>query len=213
MGTKLTLSVDDGHPLDLKVARILANKGLSCTFYIPIKNREQKTLLTKNQIKTLAKNFEIGAHAYLHRDLTMLSEERVFDDMKKAKEQLQEIIGKEVTSFAPPGGKYNHTVIAVAKRLGFRDFRSARIFNFGSFGRKKFVWHPNLHLYPHSRCTDLIHCLKNADSVSFLKRLKHWPLEHLDFYPILKKSRQPIHVWMHSWEIEKYGLWNFLENL
>jgi len=61
-----TFSIDDGHPLDLKIAEALARKKYKAIFYLPIKNSEGLPTLNKKQILFLSKHFEIGSHTYHH---------------------------------------------------------------------------------------------------------------------------------------------------
>ena len=207
-----TFSIDDGHPLDLKVAGILAKKGYKAIFYIPIKNSEGLPTLNKKQILFLSKHFEIGSHTYNHVVLTDLSPKKIEKEIVIGKEALEDIIGKKVTSFCPPRGKYNQEVLDIAEKLGITDVRSARIVNFHK-SVKAGLWHPNLHLYPHPLIKDLINCLKYLDPLSFSVRLEYRKLKHLELIKVFKKAKFSPHFWLHSWEIDKLGLWNIVNSL
>jgi peptidoglycan/xylan/chitin deacetylase (PgdA/CDA1 family) len=210
---KLSISVDDGHPLDLKVAEILAAKGIPTTFYIPLNNIEGKPVLTKKQIKTISRDFEVGCHTYNHNDLTKVSLKVARREIKTAKDELENIVGGRISSFAPPKGYYNKAIVKIAKALGFKDFRSARIINFREPDKSKFVWHPNLHLYPHSLTTELLHLIKRQDYFSLIERIKRADKSHLELIKEFKKYPTDIHFWLHSWEIEEMNLWNLLKRL
>jgi len=41
-----SLSVDDGHPLDLRIADRLVRHGLRASFYLPIRNAEGAPVMT-----------------------------------------------------------------------------------------------------------------------------------------------------------------------
>ncbi len=213
MQKNITVSVDDGHPLDLKVAEMLAEKGIKATFYIPIKNREGRPTLKSSQIKRLSKEFDIGAHTYNHLDLTTVSEVVAKQEIVNGKKALQEIIGKEVSSFCPPRGKFNLRIIKIVKEAGFKNLRSSRIFNFARQNKKDFIINPNLHIYPHKMITVLKHCLKYTDLISITMRLKYARLNQFDFIEILKTNKQPFHIWFHSYEIEELKLWDLIRNL
>ncbi|WGI17643.1 polysaccharide deacetylase family protein [Methanonatronarchaeum sp. AMET-Sl] len=62
----VTTSWDGGHPLDLKLAKLLTKYDIPRTFYIPIDNIERKNMDSK-QIKDISKEFEIGGHTYHHK--------------------------------------------------------------------------------------------------------------------------------------------------
>lgn len=207
-----TFSIDDGHPLDLKVGELLAKKGYQVTFYIPIKNSEGLPTLNRKQILSLSKRFAIGNHTYNHNVLTDLSAKKIEKEISLGKEALEDIIGKEVTSFCPPQGKYNREVLDIAGKLGITDIRSARIVNFHE-PKREGLWHPNLHLYPHPLIKDLTNSLKFFDPLTIGLRLSHRNLKHLELIKIFKKAKFSPHFWLHSWEIDKLGLWDLLKTI
>ena len=75
----ITTSWDDGHVLDARLAALLKKYNLPATFYIAPKNREfsQSELLSRKEIKALAKDFEIGSHTMTHPVLTTLSDKEI----------------------------------------------------------------------------------------------------------------------------------------
>lgn len=213
MPTKIIASVDDGHPLDLKTAEILLKKRIPATFYIPIRNIEGlKTLKTKD-IKYLSKHFEIGGHTYSHRVLTKLNSVDAEKEVREGKEVLENIIGRKIYSFCPPQGKYNRQVVEIVKNVGFTNLRTARTINFNPYSERNFIRHPNFHLYPHTLEKDLRDTFFSGDFKSFVTRLKYYNRSHLDLLGVLKKRESALHIWLHSWELEKFGLWEILEAL
>jgi len=213
MKSRLVISVDDGHPLDLKTAGILLKKRIPATFYIPIRNIEGLPTLKPKDIKYLAKHFEIGGHTYNHRDLTKLSPIEAKKEVRDGKERLEDIIGRKVYSFCPPRGKYNQNVIKIIKDLGFKSLRTARTINFNSYSERRFIQNPNFHIYPHTLEKDLRDTLFSGDFYSFLTRLKYANISHIELLRILRSEVNMLHIWFHSWELEKFGLWGVLETL
>ncbi|MCX6910233.1 MAG: polysaccharide deacetylase family protein [Verrucomicrobia bacterium] len=67
----LTISVDDGHPLDMRTAELLDRHGLKATFYVPAANPERE-VMTKEQVRELSRRFEMGGHTYHHVPLASL---------------------------------------------------------------------------------------------------------------------------------------------
>lgn len=210
---RVSLSVDDGYPADLKVAEILGKKGIAATFYIPIKNADGLPVINKSQISSLAKSFEIGAHTYSHVDLTKMPIRRAKREIIDGKGALEDIVGKKINAFAPPKGKYNATIIDLARQAGFTSFRSARVLNFKNPDLSNFLWHPNLHLYPHSLLTEALHLIKHGDFYSLAKRISASDKTHLELIELFKKGGRPYHIWLHSWEVEEYNLWKWLDRL
>ncbi|MCX6750242.1 MAG: polysaccharide deacetylase family protein, partial [Candidatus Pacearchaeota archaeon] len=105
----VTTSWDDGHKLDLRLAKLLKKYNIKGTFYISPRNREFKKedLLTDKEIIELSKDFEIGAHTMTHPRLTKVSEEEAFKEILESKRYLEKLTGKEIKSFCYPGGDYN----------------------------------------------------------------------------------------------------------
>lgn len=207
----LSISVDDGSPLDLKLADVLDKNGLKATFYIPIKKPGGK-LMTKKQIRILAQGFEIGAHTYNHVDLTTVDHKMALKELVEGKIALENVIGKRVTTFAFPFGHYTEKLIKLAKYAGYGNCRSGRIINFASFDDKKFIQHPNFQIYPHKLTTDLRHCLKYGDLFSFTKRFALARHKHIELYRLMPKN-VPLHFWCHSQDIQKFNLWSFFGKL
>src|SRR5690242_4394500 len=56
----VTLSWDDGHPLDSRIADMMSRYHLRGTFYIP-RTAERGTMRAA-QIRELSQTFEVGAH-------------------------------------------------------------------------------------------------------------------------------------------------------
>src|SRR5450631_3068635 len=66
MATIFTCSTDDGHPSDLKMAELLKKHNLNGTFFIPIKNKEGRDVMSPLQIREIGRLFEIGSHTHDH---------------------------------------------------------------------------------------------------------------------------------------------------
>ena len=60
----ITTSWDDGHPLDLRIAELLNEFGLTGTFYIARDYLPER--LSDAQVAALSKRHEIGAHTLTH---------------------------------------------------------------------------------------------------------------------------------------------------
>ena len=213
MAKTIEFSCDDGHPLDLKVARVMAGKGIKGIFYVPIVNLgDGREVLNPGEIRKLGRDFEIGCHGYSHKDLTRMSPKSAALDVKRGKEKLESILGRKVSSFCPPKGKYNRELLEIARELGFEEVRSARTFNVNPRG-DSFLHHPNLHIFPHTLEKDIRDCLLNSDLKSAWVRLTLAGESHLGLLKYLKRRLEKVHIWFHSWELEKYGLWDFMEKL
>lgn len=211
----LTISIDDGHPLDLKAAEILDKKGISTTFYIPIKNITGRPTLSKKQIKYLSQNhlFTIGSHTYSHANITMIAPDKAEEEIRTGKEALEDIIGKKVTTFAWPWGRFNSRLINTLSRLGFKDCRGVTLINLKDSYKKSFLWFPNFQIVDLSIASDFKYFVKKFDIYTLTKVCLNFKLRHLDFITLFKQFNFPYHFWFHSWEIEAQGIWNTIKSL
>ncbi|SFQ89825.1 Peptidoglycan/xylan/chitin deacetylase, PgdA/CDA1 family [Bacillus sp. cl95] len=60
---------------------------------------------------------QIGTHSTKHVNLTQLSYEKQYYDIKNSVDKMERTIGKKVTLFRPPFGQFNDDTLAVAKEL------------------------------------------------------------------------------------------------
>src|SRR5260370_13882979 len=100
----VTTSWDDGHKLDLKLAKLLQKYSIPATFYISPASWEfsEKDLLSKQEIQSLGESFEIGGHTLHHPNLAQVPLDFAVDNIKAGKVFLESIVGKKLQSFAYP---------------------------------------------------------------------------------------------------------------
>jgi peptidoglycan/xylan/chitin deacetylase (PgdA/CDA1 family) len=73
-------------------------------------------LLSREQIKFWAsRGIEFGAHSHTHSDLRTLTKAQIEEEVIRSKEELENVLSREVLSFAYPFGSYNQTVRDVVK--------------------------------------------------------------------------------------------------
>lgn len=116
----IVLTFDDGTRDHLEiVAPILEKYDLPTIFFVSIGKCGKKGYLTKKEIKKLSdKGFEIGNHTLNHKILTRLFYDEIFKEISTNKKELENLLGKEITSFCCPGGAYNRKVIKAVKKTG-----------------------------------------------------------------------------------------------
>lgn len=211
---KLITSWDDGHPLDLKLSELLLKYKVPATFYIPIKNREGRPTLKKDEIRKIAKSFEIGGHTYSHPVLTRLSPEEAELEIMRGKGELEQVIGRKVTSFCYPRGEYNNSIKDIVKRAGFKDARTARMYALRS-NTDPFEVDPNFHFFHHPLPIYMGHLIKYRDPNSFMSLLSTYSRDVTEM--VIKTQAlveaDCVHIWGHSWEIYEKDLYNDLERI
>src|SRR5437660_3456497 len=121
----LTTSWDDGHPLDFRIAGLLAKHGLRGTFYVPLEN--SRPTLTAPQIRELSQSFEIGAHTVHHFVLTTLPDDQAKSEIMQSKARLEDITGKPCLVFCFPKGRYGNAHIKMLGEAGFAGARTVEL--------------------------------------------------------------------------------------
>ena len=95
----------------------LKENGVTTTFFIggvwAVKNGDYL-----NKIK--GAGHEIANHGYHHKDHDKISEAENFNQIKNTHKIVKELVGVEMTLFAPPSGAYNKTTVNVANSLGYK---------------------------------------------------------------------------------------------
>lgn len=122
------LSFDDGYAAHLKMAQLLARKGIRATFYCitHLKSFEGKPLLRESprQIREIAElGHEIGSHTCTHPNLLELSVDELDHELKESKHFLEDVIGREVPGLAYPYGYFNSKVLSMTRK----HYRYARL--------------------------------------------------------------------------------------
>jgi peptidoglycan/xylan/chitin deacetylase (PgdA/CDA1 family) len=212
----ITTSWDDGHPLDFRLADLLAQYKLRATFYIP---REASTgVMSESGIRALSKDFEIGAHTMNHVFLDTADAARASKEIRDSRKWVEDVTGKACPMFCPPGGKFDSSHLALIESAGFSAVRSVELFSLdqprkcnglqlmpttlqahphriGAYARniaKRKAW-KNLWLFIlHGHSTDY-------------EYLTHTLLD------VVRRQGGVFHLWGHSWELEENGQWERLE--
>ena len=216
----VTTSWDDGHNLDLKTASLLKKYDLRGTFYIP---KQFNSRLTEEEILEISKTQEIGAHTKSHASLTEIDLVSAKQEIDVSKKWLESLLGQPIKMFCYPRGLYNDQIKEEVRRAGFIGARSVL---YGEEIKDPFELPVNLQIYPfpcRKRNARTLHWSKFLFQPLTRKfsviRKNHLPWKSFlswsnfaeqYFLSVLSRSGF-LHLWGHSWEIEKYGMWGQLE--
>jgi hypothetical protein len=213
-GAIFTTSWDDGHPLDLKLADILAEHGVRGTFYVPVKLKPRLQESDLRRLRNLG--MEIGAHTVSHVNLPTASDPLV--ELVDGKRYLEDVLGEEITAFAYPRGKFDRRTSRLAQRAGYRLARTTVAFS------TQRSFHPyqmptSFQFVPQTRAIHARHALHEWNVKGLLRWCGRWrcetSLDRLNEHAIedARSSQGIVHVWGHSWEIESHQLWGQLKTL
>ena len=211
----ITTSWDDGHPLDIRIVELLEKYNLKGTFYVPINNLEH-VVMDASTLSEIASKHEIGGHTVNHIYLNTLGKAAARYEISECKTMLQNQLGKEVDAFCYPGGKYSQRDIDFVKEAGFLFGRTTKLLHTTSDLRSQLM-DTTIQAYNHSSVTLIGHCVNNkfflpiVQNSLFYKGNKNFPELAEKLLSRILNTGGVFHLWGHSWEIEKFGLWKELE--
>jgi len=216
-------SWDDGHLADIKLSNLLDRYNLKGTFFIT-QNFSNKGL-SDTHIQEISANHEIGAHTISHPNLKTLSFNDQYREINESKLWIEGITSEHCDGFCYPSGSYNGASVKAVQSAGFKY---ARTVVSGAFNIDKddiFRIPTTLHVYPypfrkkgHSSYVwgDIFRPIINnkglRDYLGFSGMLKaSWLNLAISLFDYSVNNKEAFHLWGHSWEIEKYNMWNELE--
>lgn len=215
-GARFTMSVDDGHPLDLRMAALLERYGIACTFYLPLANDEGLPVLEPAGMRELGQGFELGSHTRSHRFLTTLTAADAWRQVSEGKQMLEDCIGQPVRGFCYPGGRYRRIHLLQVRAAGFDYARTTQNLRIDC-GKHAFEMPTSAQFYPHPVAVFRRNFLSQRDWLPRLPALRvalgepDW-LQRLHRLLDLAIARDGLfHLWCHSIDIERLGLWAALE--
>lgn len=224
-----TTSWDDGSVHDLRLVELLNKYRIKGTFYVPQNfNRQDDKFseygrrLNEEEIKLISESQEIGAHSLNHVDFKNLPEEKLREEISGTKLFIEKITGKEVKMFCPPNGVVNKFIIDTTEGVGYKGLRTTSKLEF-RLPEDAFNMNVSVQCAPFP--------FRKKDCRSFYWRKLFGPIVNYKilYFPSLWLSifswesfadsffnyalnhGNYFHLYGHSWEIEKYCMWEKLE--
>lgn len=216
--TIITTSWDDGHPLDMRLAEMLTRHNLRGTFYIP--RRINTGVMSESEMRSLAQNFEIGAHTINHVFLDQVDDATANTEIATSRQWVTDVISRPCDMFCPPAGRYNPSHLPMFRAAGYLGIRTVEFVSFSE---------------PRERdgLLEMPTTLQAFDQPvwGFTKNfIKRRAFGNLWRYAVHARSRNWVtlarrllaraievggvfHLWGHSWELEQTGQWKNLEEV
>lgn len=223
-----TTSWDDGYALDQQVDILLGGARCTGTFYVCPQAQHGVPMLREDGIRDLGDRCEIGAHTLTHPRLTRLDPARAREEIRGSKAWVEGVTGKPCRMFCYPYGDVNTTVRALVAEGGFLSARTTERLRFDASDPftlpitlqvSPFPWRRRFR--PPWKILDPLGPLRAqwarlATIGVPLRARGNWlALAEALFEIALANSRQSpthfFHLYGHSREIERYGMWEELE--
>lgn len=211
----ITTSWDDGHPLDLRIAELLAKYGLPGTFYAPL--TAENVTMTPVELRELGRAFEIGAHTLQHTVLTGATEQQAFQQIVGSKSWLEDSTGMPCLMFCPPQGKYNGQHLEMIRKAGYVGLRSVELASLDCPRLKAglMLMPTSVQAYPHNFLAFCRNAIKRAAFDNLWRyivygRSTDWPGLAGSLLHHAIEGGGVFHLWGHSWELQQTGQWQRL---
>lgn len=192
---KIFSSWDDYSPQNLELVNLLLKYKIPSIFFIEC-NSEEKLKQIK-QISEIDRLVKIGSHSINHpQDLKLLSDEEAWKEIKGSKDIIENLIRKQIDWFCLPRGRGDERICNLIYKAGYKYIRTTNVFSVENI--KQGVNHTTLHVsYPWRKEYNGVDMLKLVD----------------EYLEKAKKKNGLFHFWGHIFEIERYSLWNELEQI
>ncbi len=212
----ITTSWDDGHPLDLRLAELLCRYGATGTFYIPTHYSGIARMSRAELVTLRGMGMELGSHTRTHPRMHRLPAQAVLSELRDSKAYLEDLLGEEVRAFCYPEGKFTARLVPYIVQAGYQLARTSLAFH-TSFDFDPRLMPVGLQFWRHSRHVLLRHALLEANFRGAANWIRYWGAEHRpgklaqSMLAHVERAGGVVHLWGHSWELEKAGLWRELD--
>jgi len=214
----VTLSWDDGHPLDARIAEMMLRHRLRGTFYIP-RSAERGTM-SAAQIRELAQAFEVGAHTLDHVVLTRVRDQQARQEIFGAKKWLEDVTGMPCPLFCPPGGRYAERHLRMIEQAGYRAFRTVELLSLDwpRHDGALLSMPTSVQAWTHDARSYLQNIAKRGSFRNLWRYIVHggavdWANLSRSIFAEARERGGVFHLWAHSWEIEDCQTWQRLDDV
>lgn len=172
--------------------------------------------MPSRDIARIGQRFEIGGHTRNHVVLTELASAAAAREISSNKAHLEDLLGREITSFAYVRGRHNRLLRRLVAESGYRYARTTKNL-IDRPGPHRFRMPTTAQFYPHSPTVLLRNYLRSGPTWSraaVLARLlgsRNLPDDLTAAARWCAISGGAFHLWGHSWELDEHGLWAALD--
>ena len=188
----LTFSYDDGQIYDRKLVEIMNRHGMRGTFHLNsgklAPDRDHAIFVAADEVAELYAGHEVAAHGVRHRSLPALTGSQIANEILEDRQALEKLTGGMVQGLSYAFGNYSEDVIGALKMLGIKYSRTVHSTEGFSVPTDFMAWHPTCH--------------HNGKLMELGQRFLDGPA-YVEL-PLM-------YVWGHSFEFDRNGDWNVIE--
>lgn len=198
-----TFSYDDGVIQDRRLAPLLRERGIKCSFNLgsgllghsdmggyPGKPDLDISKVQAAEVSQLYASHEIAGHGLYHSALDTIGTPLAAYEITEDKRRLEQLSGKPLKMFAYPFGVYNQEVMELLRLAGYQGARTIRSTGQFSIPENFLEWNPTCH-----------------HNDPRLMELAQEFLDGMPFFPML------FYVWGHAYEFDADHNWQVIEKL
>ena len=179
------LSYDDGMTADRQLIEIMNRHGLRGTFHLNSGKLDDGDHVTAAEMPVLYRGHEVSCHTRDHFHFSQLAPSVIAEEILADRDCLKQIMGYPIRGMSYPYGEYNDRLLAALPGFGIEYARTTRSHGGFHFPENPLTWHPTCH---------------HRDR---LMERTHVFLE--------KETSGLLFVWGHSYEFEREGNWELME--
>ncbi len=187
----VSFSYDDAHVEDRRLVDTLNAYGLKGTFNISAGRLGQPTYISRDEVRTLYAGHEVASHGYAHLHIAQLPSDEMRAELLDGRRALEDILGRPVTGYASAYGEHTPETMAAMHEAGFAYARPTAVTRGFEISENPLFWRTSTH--------------HRNDSLALARAFlanSGWGGKLLF-----------LNVWGHSYEFERNGNWNLLEEL
>ncbi len=198
-----TFSYDDGVVQDRRLAPLLRERGIKCTFNLnagllghadmggfPGRPDLDISKVEAAEAAQLYAGHEIAGHGLYHSALDTVGTPLAAYEIAEDKRRLEQISGKPLRMFAYPFGVYSRETMEALRLAGYRGARTIKSTGQFSIPEDFLEWNPTCH-----------------HNDPRLMELAREFLDGVPFFPML------FYVWGHAYEFDADHNWQVMETL
>lgn len=185
----VTLSYDDGRTYDRQLVELCNRYGVKATFHLNSGFFGKEGYITAEEIGGRYKGHEVSVHTLTHPFLNHVPRERVCEEIRQDRINLEQAAGYPVKGMSYPFGAYDEEVMRLLRAQGIVYSRTTLATNSFDLPKDFLQWHPTCH---HNH-----HLLETTQRFLEVSGYLTMPL---------------LYVWGHSYEFPRDDNWEVMED-
>ncbi len=185
----LTMSYDDGKLADERLLEIFNRYGIRGTFNLNYGLMDMEIRLKPEQIPRLYQGHEIATHTMTHPTVARCPLVQAAREILEDREGLERLTGGLVRGHAYPNGSYNEDIKDLFRKLGIAYGRVVEETEAFELPTDPMEWHPTCH-HNNPRLLEMAEWFADFSKKQYLKLM---------------------YVWGHSYEFDRDGSWDRIE--